>query len=55
LGFLRLVLGRIGCDGLTGPTRSRAIARTSFFWSNLGFFGFIEACVKLVTKEAVWV
>ena len=34
-GFFRVVLGKIGWEGLTVPTRSRAMARTSFAWSNL--------------------
>lgn len=37
-GFLRWSFGTIGRDAFTGPTRSRAIARTSFFWSNFVFF-----------------
>src|SRR5207302_4665800 len=42
LGFLRLPLGSIERDGFTGPTRSRAIARTSLGWSsNLGGLRFM--------------
>ena len=56
LGFFRLVFGRIACDGLTEPIRSRAIARISFFWSNLVSFRFMNAGVlNSVYKEAVWV
>lgn len=36
LGFLRKSLGGMGRDALTGPTRSRAMERTSLGWSNLG-------------------
>src|SRR5580698_4304127 len=37
LGFLRSSLGTMGREALTGPTRSRAMARRSFFASYLGF------------------
>src|SRR5207247_3750604 len=37
LGFLRAFLGWMGLAAGTGPTRSRASLRTSFFMSNLFF------------------
>jgi sec-independent protein translocase protein TatA len=46
-GFFRSVFGTIGREAFTGPTRSRAIARTSFFWSNLSFRFAIPAYATL--------
>jgi hypothetical protein len=49
LGFFRVVLGKIGWEGFTGPTRSRAMARTSFDWSNfVDLAGFLTRLRRLM-------
>jgi hypothetical protein len=54
-GFLRASFGSIGREGFTVPTRSRASLRTSFFWSNVCFFGMVGYLTHPKGSSLQWI